>query len=239
MILVDSRVGSAEFAKLLPKDICEVTFLEYADFMIEGKGYDGAAHLVGIERKTLSDFVQSINSGRLINHQLPGLLNNYNTVYIILEGMFKYDLKSGNVMHRVGKSWIPVQYGKTTYKVNRIVGVLNTLSVTKNVIVIRTTGKTETARYLISLHHWWTSKNLEEHTSAEVKDIQPIQLTRQPMTYRIALQLPGIGAKKAMEIAKHFKTPLALVTASAYEYMQIPVIGKGIAKRIVEELNNE
>jgi len=239
MILIDSRVGSVEFAKLLPKDICKVSFLEYADFKITGKGYDGVPHLVGIERKTLSDFVQSINSGRLINHQLPGLLNNYNTVYIVLEGMFKYDLRTGDMMHRVGKSWQPLRYGKTTYKVNRIVGVLNTLSVTRNVIVIRTTGKTETARYLISLHHWWTSKNLEEHTSTDVKDIQPIQLTRQPMTYRIALQLPGVGAKKAKEIADYFKTPLALITASAYEYMQIPGIGKGIAHRIVEELNNE
>ena len=58
MILIDSRIGSAELAPLIstPNILCQ---LEFADFTFSGNGPAGQV-AVGVERKTIMDLLQSM-----------------------------------------------------------------------------------------------------------------------------------------------------------------------------------
>ena len=61
--------------------------MDYGDAMVTGNGPCGQVD-IGIERKRIGDLVNSITTGRLSGHQLPGLLAQYYKVYIIVEGMY-------------------------------------------------------------------------------------------------------------------------------------------------------
>ena len=79
MILIDSRIGSVEFEKQLPKDIAQVTQLEYADFMFNGLGPNNEIWSIGVERKAIGDLISCMFDNRFTGHQLPGLQNEYDT----------------------------------------------------------------------------------------------------------------------------------------------------------------
>ena len=90
MILIDDRMGSKELLPLFrPYDVTvELSHLEYADIAFFGNGPTGP-ELVGIERKTLHDLVNSMRSRRLSGYQLPGLMAAYAWVYIVVEGVWR------------------------------------------------------------------------------------------------------------------------------------------------------
>src|SRR5258708_669111 len=66
--------------------------LKFGDFSFFGKGPDGPI-AIGIELKTVNDFVSSMLSGRLAGHQIPGLLENYQRAYVVIEGVCRMDRK--------------------------------------------------------------------------------------------------------------------------------------------------
>ena len=75
MIWVDSRIGSKDLAAPLTRLglPAELTTLPFGDIAFEGQGDDRGPLTVGIEFKVLTDLVQSLRSGRLVGHQVPGL----------------------------------------------------------------------------------------------------------------------------------------------------------------------
>src|SRR6185436_13726160 len=108
MLRVDYRVGSVELVKYL-KELgvpVEVANLAFGDMEFLGNGSGGPVG-VGIERKTLGDFVSSVWTGRLHSHQIPGLVSRYHHVWIVLEGMWRPDSSTGILQVPMGKSWIP------------------------------------------------------------------------------------------------------------------------------------
>lgn len=243
MIKIDSRIGSKDLYPLFPVGLVELCRLEYGDIAFLGNGENkGEFYSIGIERKTLPDFISSFNSGRLTGHQLPGLLTTYNVIYLVIEGIWRINPESGYIeMARRGSRWDLLTTDCKIWDGKTIMGVINTLMVKCGVHLWKTSTNKETVKFIQFLYHWWTSKLLSEHES-HLKPYLPVvdlKMTKPSLVYRIARELPGIGDLKAKQVMKKFKTVTALVNAEVGDWLTIEGIGKTLAIRIIETLNKE
>jgi len=67
----------------------------------------------------------------------------------------------------------------------------------------------------------------------------PILLQKPNLVQDIAMRLPGIGWKTAFALAKRFKTPHELVSASIENWSDVPGVGPKTAKRAYEALRRQ
>ncbi len=199
MILVDNRSGSKELLSLFPRGKARLTHLEYADFAFTGNGPEGTPWLVGIERKTISDLTNCIASGRMSGNQLEGLVNSYNTVYVVVEGRFKADDEGVLVTWGFGK-WKRPSHGRQ-FMLQDVFLFLHTLENVVGLKTWRTGDKKETVDWIMSLHQWWTVKEWEEHHGHQQPhtDLSPA-FVKASFERRVAAQLDGVGWIKAKAI---------------------------------------
>ena len=235
MILVDYRTGSKELAPLLQDPI--ICTLDFGDFAWSGNGPDGPVD-VGVERKSLMDFLQSMSTGRLSGHQLIGLTNNYDWSYILLEGIYRPDKDSGMLQHinRKGK-WSAVAQGSRRFMARDIYNFINTLQIMTGVIVVSTGNHWESAKWLTACSNWW-NKAWDKHKShlQFQKPVEHAQLTKPTLVTRMASQLTGVGWDKARKIGQQFKTLTQLMDADRQDLEEIEGIGPKMADRIYKEL---
>jgi ERCC4-type nuclease len=236
MILVDDRTGSVEIAPLLQNPV--ICRLEYADFAWSGNGPNGPVD-VGVERKTLLDLLSSMTTGRLSGHQIIGLTQHYDWVYLLVEGIWKPDKDTGMLQHinRRGK-WAPVAQGSRRFMVRDVYNFLNTLQVMCGIVTVTTSNHWETARWLTSCNGWW-EKGWSKHKShlQFQKPIVHAQLSKPSLVTRMASQLTGVGWDKARKIGSQFPTMEMLMDASEEDLTSVEGIGPRMAERIWEELH--
>lgn len=252
MIYVDDRVGSGELVELFESGLAVAkTRLNFGDFYFLGKGNEGYPVPIGIERKTISDLITSMVSGRLAGHQLPGLLNSYVVVYLVVEGIWRREKGTGALEVLNCGRWQPYQYGYRTYRHSDIFKFIHTLAIMsarsgRRFIYIPTSTKQETVDAVTDLYKWWTCKDFEEHRGHKAIYDPYISiidgLIEQPPVQRVAQALGhgcGVGAGKAQTIAKHFSSVKEMCLASEKEWTKIHGIGKILAKAMYNEINKE
>jgi len=162
LILIDSRIGSKDLAKPLGA-IASLTTLEFADAMFTGSGPTGTM-FVGIEIKTVKDALACVVSGRFAGHQLPGLVKEYDIIYLIIEGWWRAD-KEGLLEVPYGKRWRAVNLG-SRYFMWRDFALWLTSMESMGGLRLRFTGsRKETVAVIKALYKWWTDKDWEEHRS--------------------------------------------------------------------------
>jgi ERCC4-type nuclease len=248
MIRVDSRIGSGELDyHFKPFGITlEKTKLEFGDFDFEGKGPKGGCGVV-FERKRIEDLVDSMQSGRLSGHQLPGMSNQYDYGYLIIEGIWRAApdgrLEVGN------HGW--KHYG---IHVRAITNYVMGLALRAGLIPWRTATPRETVEFIVDQYRMWTEKEWHEHKSHD-QVYAPAQQTgsfglslisREVGTAeKLAMQLPGLDAK-ARFAARHFKTGRAMANAAVEDWERMSwktkggkarLLGKEAAKKIVAAWN--
>ena len=238
MIYVDDRAGSKELLPLFPKGSAALTRMDYADFMFTGH-YDDGDIVVGIERKTIGDFVNSMCSGRFSGRQLIGMLNSYHYLYLIIEGVFRANPQSGvlEVYRRGG--WYEHTAGRRRFMARDIWAFMNTIQVVCGLHCYHTNSRSDTAYYIRALYHWWT-KEYEEHKG----HLQPhtgmtVELSKQTLVRRVAAQLDGIGWGKAKALDLEYTSVVELVDATSKELMGVEGVGKKLAGSIVKQLRGE
>lgn len=244
MIYVDSRVGSKELLSLFKRP-AELGRLEYGDVCFVGKR-DNMPVMVGVERKTVADFLNGLLNGRTVGHQLRGLLNNYNIVYIVVEGLWRSS-KEGTLEVVRRRGWEPLRFGDRLFSASLLYNHLNTLEMLGGVYVRTTRGRQDTVDLIEALEAWW-SVGPEAHTShLAIDTVQPAQRTpdhklrmrRPDTTVRIAAQLPHVGQQRCWDVAAHFGSVRAMANASVAEWKSLPRIGPKSAKDIVQALQTE
>lgn len=241
MIRLDSRVGSVELERLFrPYGIrVEVTTLAFGDIDFYGNGPHGLASIV-IERKVIQDLVNSMQSRRLSGHQLPGMLENHDYCYLIVEGIWRPG-EDGALETYNGSGWTR-GYGKAI-PYRAVDNYLSTLELQAGVIYRRTSGPHETVATVVDLYHYWSDKEWHEHRAhSQVyapSDHTPDGRRRLSLAPRqvsivekVAMQLPGIDSI-ARGVAGHFLTVEDMVAADEKEWMTIPKIGEVRAQAIV------
>lgn len=231
-IYIDKRVGSNElYAPLQQRGVpVEMTTLEFGDCCFIGNGAESHV-VVGIERKRITDLLQSLTSGRLSGHQLPGLNESYQHRWLLIEGQYR-ESKDGLIEIPRKGDWELVRLHFAALE-----NYLLTLTLRGGLHVQHTYNIRESAAWLHALWAWWTKKEWREHRShLALHDAADYAMFSRPtLVHRMAAQLPGID-EKAKDVALKFKTVTEMVAAEEHTWREIPGIGKITAQRVVKAL---
>jgi ERCC4-type nuclease len=247
VIQVDDRVGSSEMAPLLRSLGCpvELTRMEFGDVAFMGWGANGMPVSVGIEMKRLDDVIACITSGRFAGHQLPGLIQSYDHVWLLVCGEWRARIRDGVLEQRKpgrggGYYWSETCGGQRTWMWRDVESWLTSMQIMGGLRVHRVPEWQEGARWIKALSSWFAK---EEHHSHLVvyggKELYQDQalLVKPTLARRVAKELPGIGVVRSAEVARTFRTVAEMVEATPKDWMQIEGIGKGIADKIYKAIH--
>jgi len=213
--------------------------LEFGDVSFMGCGPDRPL-MVGVERKRLNDFLNSADGGRLMGHQVPGMLNAFDQVYLVVEGVWR-EGPEGTLEQRSGRDWRPTRGGGKAWTYNGFIGYLQTMSVILGIHVLTTRSIRETAQVIVALHKWWSRPWADHHSFQALNTVQPlgggIIPVRPPLLRLMAAQIDGVGWKRSLAVAGYFKTIKAMAEAGEGEWLKVPGIGKGLAPKIVKQMD--
>lgn len=245
MIRIDYRTGSGELEKLfLPYGIkVEKTTLSSGDFDWVGKGPGGAQVSVVVERKRLdSDLIQSMQSRRLSGKQLPGMCDEYDYGYLVVEGIWRVGA-DGQIEVPVGdnnRSWRSLGVHSRAVH-NYLMG----LSFRAGLQPWKTNSARETVSFVVDQYRMWTEKAWDEHkcheavyAPADASNGRRLSLRTRKITVmeKLCMQLPGVDAK-ARDVATHFGSADRMTAATVDEWQEVKGIGKVGAQRIWEALH--
>ena len=201
-ILADYREKGSEVLKELYKQdvVLKLERLTSADYVLSGR--------VGVEFKTVADFVHSIIDGRLLE-QIKQLKRDFDKPILIIEGEENiYDIRR---IHP-----------------NAIRGMLATLAVGFGIPIIQTKNSAETASLM-----YFMAKREQELGKQGINthgDRKPTTMKEQ-QEYIISA-FPGIGINLAKPILKNFGSLQKFVNAHEKELKDVPLIGDAKAKSI-------
>jgi len=241
-VLIDDRAGSRELVKYAPLDVAgDLCRLDSGDVMIPGNGPDGAV-LIGVEVKSIRDFIASIRTGRLQATQIPAMLKTYYQSWVLIHGHYRPD-SNGRLLLRAGSHWTPYTLGDREVPYGYVEAMLFDLAST-GVQSAAVAGVKEAAQWIGVLARWW-AKPWDKHKGMRTFDrsreigLMPTMDNGMYTRARVASALPGLGFERALAAAKHFPDVLSMVNASATDWMEVPGVGKGVARAVVAALRRE
>ena len=177
----------------------ETKQLEVGDFLLSER--------VGIERKTVEDFLQSMIDKRLMT-QVRQLTENFDRPVLILEGDNLYD--------------------KRAIHPNAIKGSLASLAVDYHIPILPSKDEIETASLLYAI-----ARREQQGVSKEIPIRGEAMGLNLPEQQRFVIEgLPGVSAVLAKRLLEHFTTVENVMKASEEELMQVHGIGKEKAANI-------
>ena len=242
MITLDQSRGSGELLRYftpfgIPTSLGNLVPTG-GDAWFMGKGKDGEDLTIVVERKRISDLVDSMVTNRLKGFQLPLMQENYDKVYIIVEGMYRPG-SDGSLLELRHGTW------KTLGVMYRQVDNFMTSLGHHTDGVKRSSTPQETVCQIVNLYRYYTQVRSKRSAiySPELGVVKPGQrvLTRVYKTTwpeKFAYILPGIDSKTT-EVARHFGTIRRAVNAKPDEWKKIKGIGKVTAENIQRALDAE
>lgn len=239
MILVDPRIGSAHLIEPLRKRLnCKVKGqrLNGGDLCFMGNGPDGEM-AIGIELKEIRDFLGSMRSGRLAGDQIVKMSQDYQMSFVIIQGLWRPGRTGLLEVWRGGKfqTLDLAAKGSGLHKCFHYAEPfkhLVSLSVVKNIIVLRSSNVEETIWQIIHLYEWF-QKPWDHHRSTD-----PIKLQTEVVFHRISLLrkiasvLPGIGWTRSAAVEKAFISVFHMVNAPVESWEAIQGIGPKLARSV-------
>lgn len=232
MILIDDRIGSVDLHPLIPGS--KLKRLAFGDACFSGQSHQfpGDICRVGVERKRITDLIQSFLTGRLSGHQLPGLAASFHYIVLIIEGEWRAGAE-GQVEIPWGPVWKAVPGRGATYASIR--HYLMTLDYVVGVRVVETRDARHTAQYIRLLHNWFQQARHGSHeafdTSRGEAAARSVISTRRPSPVRlVAKEIPGVGWERSKEADRKWTTVERMMRASAKEWGELPGFGPKLAK---------
>lgn len=247
LLTIDDRAGSKElFAPLSkmidgerwvthPKPALVLGRLPYGDIAFDGQGPDGVTLSIGMEHKDISDLLQCMETRRLTDHQLPGMVNTYNVAYLVIEGEWSSD-EHGNLnlsawQTRSARGW--------SYEA--VANFLSSISERPAVRVWQARDRRDSCRFILGRYKSW-QKPYDDHTShlplTGVDLFGGAVSLRQPMlVWRVAGQLPRIGGKKLADVVRRFPTTRQLVLAGPEAWKGLKGLADDSIRRIQAALD--
>ena len=235
LVLVDDRAGSVELAPHLKDSL--LVRLEYGDVAFQGNGPDGVVK-VGVEHKRVGDLLNSIQNGRLSGHQMPGMVGEYDRVYLIVEGLWR-EGEGGEV--EVWKGRWRENYGRMKW--SAVQGYLSNLEEMFGVRVRCTGSKGESVRVIEGLVKWW-GKKWKGHRAHKVvyggvKVAANLSGRDVSMVRKVASVLPGIGVQRAEDVEKVFGSVREMCESGEEEWVKVKGIGSVVSRMVQEALNGK
>jgi len=201
-IHADIREKPSLVTKILQKK-CDLQFqsLVSADYRLSAR--------LGVERKTTSDFLQSMIDKRLFN-QLHELKRNFAKPLLLIEGNGA-DLFS---LRKINE--------------NAIRGALASVVIDYSVPIIWTHSPHETASMLYSMAY---REQIKLKKNTQIREKIRFRSFNQQQMFLLS-GLPGISDEKAKNLLKQFGSPEKIFAASENELTEVSGIGNILAKRV-------
>ncbi len=205
-IIVDQRERNSELLETLKANGISVVMdtLPVGDYVISDR--------ICIERKTISDFENSIMSGRLFD-QVSRLNEAYQFPIVILEG----GLDSIRLEKRV------------------LIGTIVALYLEHYALTMMSEGPKDTADIITRVA---MQEQGEKKRNLSVKGGMRA-FTHEQFQVRVIGNIPGVGPKLADSLLKHFGSIRRIANASTEELMEVEKIGEKKALAIHKTLNQE
>ncbi|VVB61820.1 3'-flap repair endonuclease Xpf [uncultured archaeon] len=207
-INIDHRESRSPVMRFLSqKDIIvELQQLDVGDYIISSR--------IGVERKTVDDFLNSLIEGKLFV-QMKNLRTAYSRPLLLIEGDGL--LTKRNINH------------------NAIFGSFGSIIVDFGIPIITTHTPQETADFLAVMAH---REQKEGDKAIAIRGEKTAKTISEYQQFLVE-GLPNISAVLAQRLLQHFGSIKSLANASEEELCQINGIGKIIAADILEILNAE
>lgn len=251
--------AATPFSALSPLDAGDVAFT--------GNGPSGNI-TVGVEVKSLSDLLTSIEDGRLRARQIPDMIAAFDVRWLLYYGSYRCCPATGNLQvpsrrdpHSGRCAWEDYKFGGRSSK--RVVpyayleSFLASPSLTNTRIHVKHCyDLAECARWIGVLHHIWQkpysahSSMLAFDTSADL-GLMPLLSPSLKQRARTIATFPGVSYQRAVAIARAFTSLRALFNCTEEELaeVQIPAkdgskgkarrLGKVLAKSILGLITRE
>lgn len=205
-VIIDHREASSRVVREIHKLDLEVEMqqLEVGDFILSER--------VGVERKTVRDFLQSLIDGRLLD-QAKNLAETFERPILILEGEGLYTERG---IHP-----------------NAIRGALACITVDYHVSMISTSDEKETAKIIASIVR---REQKEEKSEVPIRGERK-SLTLSELQRFIVEGLPGISAVLAKRLLSYFGSVEEVMVASEEKLKEVHGIGEEKAREIRRVLN--
>ncbi len=245
-LIVDPRAGSKTLIKPLKKLglKVQVETLDFGDVCFMGNGPDGPVQ-VGIEHKRVEDVLDCIKTGRFASHQLPGLIDNYGVVILLVQGRWRADKANRLVIEKPGsyreaaRFWAR-PHGRKEWLYRHLEHWLASIQFQGGIHVARAEDAEASALYIRALYSWWTVKEWDEHSTLKVfNESGAVPMVKPTVAAKVAKAVTGIGWDKAHAAARHFRTPEVMTRACANDWAKVPGIGKELARRAVRAMQVE
>ncbi|KYK21034.1 hypothetical protein AYK25_03995 [Thermoplasmatales archaeon SM1-50] len=207
-IIVDHRESRSPVMRFLTqKDIIiEPQQLDVGDYIVSSR--------IGVERKTVDDFLNSLIEGKLFV-QMKNLRAAYSRPLLLIEG--DNLLTKRNISH------------------NAIFGSFSAIMVDFGIPIITTHTPQETADFLTVMVH---REQKEGDRAVAVRGEKTARTISEQQQFLVE-GLPNVSAVLAQRLLQHFGSIRTLVNASEEDLCQINGIGKNIATDILRILNAE
>ncbi len=174
--------------------------LEVADYVLSER--------VGVERKTVDDFLNSLVGKERLFSQLVNLKRSYQRPVMIIEGE--------NI------------YGRRRVNPSSVRGAIATIAVDFGIPVIFTKNEDETADFLVSI-----ARREQEIKKRDVSlHADKTKRSHQEELEYVVSAIPEVGPVIARNLLEHFGTVRAMANASIEELMKVPKVGRKTAERI-------
>ena len=216
--------------------------LTAGDFCFPGNGPNNIPVLVGVERKRLRDMINSMRKGRYSGEQLPKLFDHYEYIYLILEGRWKSDWKTGYLVHKPYARWEYLSYNSSSSSAPihalELSSFLTDITTLTPVKLIRTEDERDTVNALVTLAHCW-AKPWDKRESHVQAIHQPDQyITEKASTLRrVAFAIRGIGWERSRTVEEHFGSVEDMATASVERWGKLPGFGKVLSRQVWNQLH--
>lgn len=201
--------------------------MEYGDVAFVGNGPLGPIP-IGLEHKSVADVLDCILSGRFAARQLPGLLDSYAHVWLMVEGAFRPG-PQGELYVSRGRSgrFGPVPWGHKEWMYRHLQHWLLSIQIQGGCRVLVTRDKPDSAAAIKALFTWWTAKTWDQHETLHTLDhtLQRRIGYRPSYARKFASVLPGIGWERSAAVADKFKTIERMVLAPAEEWAEVDGVG--------------
>lgn len=263
-VLIDSRKGrqdqrwSYDLLKLSPLDQYGVECqLDSADAIITGNGPHGAV-TIGVEVKSLGSLLSGLSSGRL-QTQAVKMLDTYSYSYILYFGPYKIDESDEKRTIQVprARSWSAFNIGSRTFPFGYLHNALLELSVL-GIQSIHFNNVGMVAEWIGCTARWWNKKwtdhslfrvlDSTQQQSGSSRKLEPnndggLSTALLPgidsatkLKMKVASAFDGMGFERSLAAAEHFTSVSAMINASESQWLQVPGIGKVLARSISESV---
>lgn len=206
-VLADHREkGNRTIKELIELGVSVKTAqLETADYIVSGT--------VGVELKTVPDFVSSIIDGRILE-QMRHLKQAFEKTLLIIEG--EEDIFSVRKVHE-----------------NAIRGMITAIALDFRVPILYTKNARDTAGLLAVM----ARREQDRGRDFSYPERKP-QLLHEQQEFFIA-SIPGIGFAHARQLLSHYGSIKKLITTTKEELMSIEGVGEKTAERLLNMFNEE